>query len=121
MATDPYLFPGTDTLKNLAGVSDCAQLQRFEAISTAQRISELQMGPLAGKFDVLHLQQLHGYIFQDVYSWAGQFRTVDMATKGGSWFCRPEFIQQSLQNLFLQLEREGRLKGKAQNEFCSRA
>lgn len=121
MATDPYLLPGTNTLKNLAGINDFAQLQRFEAISTAQRISELRLEPITGAFDVPHLQSLHHYVFQDVYSWAGRFRTVDMATKGGSWFCRPEFIQQSLTNLFLELERDGKLKGKSHDEFCSRA
>ncbi|HEY6248449.1 MAG TPA: hypothetical protein VI685_00735, partial [Candidatus Angelobacter sp.] len=78
MATDPYLLPGTSTLRNLAGISDFAELQHFEAISTAQRISELLLEPIQGPFDVPYLQHVHRYIFQDVYSWAGEFRTVNM-------------------------------------------
>jgi len=121
MVTDPYIFPGTNTLRNLAGISDFVELQRFEAISTAQRISELCLEPIRGPFDAPHLQRVHRYIFQDVYSWAGAFRTVNMGTESGSWFCRPEFILQSLINLFLELEREERLKHASQDEFSSKA
>lgn len=121
MAADPYLLPGTNTLKNLAGINSFVDLQHFEAVSTAQRISELRLEPIRGSFDVPHLQRVHRYIFQDVYSWAGVFRTVDMKTEGGSWFCRPEFIQQSLINLLADLEREKKMKGAKQDEFCSRA
>jgi cell filamentation protein len=121
MAADPYLYPGTNTLKNLAGIQDSSELERFEAISTANRITQLHFQPLSGHFDVVHLQGIHRHIFQDVYSWAGEFRTVDMATQGGSWFCRPEFILQSLTNLFLELEREENLKSAAQEKFFSKA
>ena len=120
MATDPYLYPGTNTLKNLAGIKDHAELQRFEAVCTADRISALLLRPLAGKFDVAHVQAIHRYIFQDVYPWAGEFRTVDIGKQGEFWFCRPEFIVQSLQGLVRELDGENKLKGTALGEFCRR-
>jgi cell filamentation protein len=33
-------------------------------------------------FDAAHVKAIHAHLFQDVYDWAGEFRTVDMAKKG---------------------------------------
>src|SRR5947209_656237 len=90
MATDPYVYPGTNTLRNLAGIEDHDRLQQFEAVSTADRISELRVSPVAGIFDTAHLQRIHHHIFQDVYPWAGKFRTIDIRKEAEFWFCRPE-------------------------------
>jgi len=59
MATDPYVYPGTNTLRNLAGIEDHDRLQQFEAVSTADRISELRVSPITGAFDTAHLQRIH--------------------------------------------------------------
>jgi len=48
MVIDPYVYPRTNILKNLAGIKDHDQLQQFEAISTADRISELRVKPISG-------------------------------------------------------------------------
>ncbi len=121
MATDPYLYPGTSVLKNLPGIDDHVRLQQFEAVSTAHRISELRFTPIAGLFDVAHLQRIHQYIFQDVYSWAGQFRTVDIRIESSFWFCRHEFIQENLKDLFSKLRGENNLQNTTPLEFGARA
>ena len=67
---DPYCYPGTSILRNLPGLRDSAALQQFEAIATAQRADE----PLPnGRLGVAHYRAIHRHLFQDVYSWAGQF------------------------------------------------
>lgn len=121
MATDPYVYPGTNVLKNLAEIRDSGSLQQFEAISTADRASELNFRPIAGRFDVIHLQRIHRHIFQDVYSWAGAFRTIDIRKEGEFWFCRHEFIKESLDRLFNDLENENKLKSTTIQEFGLRA
>jgi cell filamentation protein len=121
MATDPYVYPDTNVLKNLAGIEDSNRLRQFEAVSTAHRISELSFNPVPGVFDAPHLQRIHRYIFQDVYPWAGEFRTVDMRKEGEFWFCRCEFIGQSLIDLFSRLSVENKLRAIAPNQFGSRA
>jgi Fic/DOC family len=50
-----------------------------------QRSLELIECPLFGLYDIEHLQGIHRYLFQDVYEWAGEFRTADIA-KGNSYF-----------------------------------
>lgn len=121
MVTDPYVYPGSNVLKNLAGIEDHARLLQFEAISTADRISELRVKPISGRFDVPHLQRIHRHIFQDVYDWAGKFRTVDIRKEEEFWFCRYGFIEQTLNDLFGRLSAEGNLKGANPSQFGSRA
>jgi fido (protein-threonine AMPylation protein) len=66
------------------------------------------------------LRHIHHYLFQDVYVWAGEFRTVPIA-KGNSFFARPEHIQAELQKLFHQLAGEQFLRGIDSSGFCRRA
>jgi|SRR6202451_4255683 cell filamentation protein len=83
--SDPYLYPGTSVLKNLRGLGDPELLARFEARQTHRRIAELIDTPVEGGFNVAHLKAIHRHIFQDVYEWAGEFRTVNIS-KGGQLF-----------------------------------
>jgi cell filamentation protein len=66
------------------------------------------------------LRHIHHYLFQDVYAWAGEFRTVPIA-KRNSFFARPEHIQAELQKLFHQLAGEQFLRGIDSSGFCRRA
>lgn len=91
---DPYCYEGTTVLRNIPAIRDQAALDAFETMSAAQRSDE----PLpAGRFSVRHYQALHHHLFQDVYSWAGKFRTVRIS-KGSSAFCYPQHIERRWQN-----------------------
>jgi cell filamentation protein len=97
--SDPYLYPGTNVLKNLRSLTDPAPLIRFEARRTHRRIAELIDTPVPclvpGSFDLTHLKAIHRYIFQDVYEWAGPFRTVNIS-KGGQLFGVAAFQEPAL-------------------------
>ena len=118
--TDPYTYPEIDVLKNLRGIRDSLLLARFEAEATTRRIAELIRAPLLGHFDAAHLQAVHHHIFQDVYSWAGEFRTVQIA-KGGHVFSAAAFIEPALQSLLAKLAAEAFLKNMHVDTFASRA
>jgi cell filamentation protein len=76
--SDPYLYPGTETLKNLFDERDEEKLKAIEADYTSFRIRELMDFPVQGLYDLAHLCRLHQYIFQDIYEWAGCIRTINM-------------------------------------------
>jgi cell filamentation protein len=76
---DPYVYPGTNVLRNLRDIRDPEEFSEVEGIATTRRITELARHPILGNFDTRHLQSIHRHIFQDVYQWAGEFRTVDIA------------------------------------------
>lgn len=83
MPFDPYVYPGTTVLKNKLGIRDYATLQRAENDFSGVRIEQLYASPIEGKYDFDHLKAIHKHIFQDVYDWAGEPRTIDMG-KGES-------------------------------------
>jgi hypothetical protein len=58
---DPYLYPGTNVLKNLRGLTDPEPLARFEARRTHRRIAESIDTPVTGRFDLAHLKAIHRY------------------------------------------------------------
>lgn len=89
---DPYVYPGTDVLKNKPGLRDSEAVRRYEYEQTVSRAAELQASPVAGKFDLQHLKAIHKHLFQDVYAWAGEVRTVNIA-KGGDSFASPAFVE----------------------------
>ncbi len=76
IADDVYCIPGTGVLKNKAGITNQDLLDEYEADFTAIRIFELAQAPLKGNFDLTHLCKIHAYLFQDVYEWAGEIRSV---------------------------------------------
>jgi cell filamentation protein len=114
---DPYSYPGTDVLINLADIRDAEKLKSFELAMLATRIQE----PLPmGSFDTSHYRQIHKHLFQDIYEWAGDYRTIRIA-KGGNWFCYPEHIDAQMRNVFDRLAQDGYLKGLSSKEFACRA
>jgi len=80
----------------------------------------LQQGLASRVFDTVHLRAIHSYIFQDVFAWAGQFRTVNIS-KGGHSFARAEFIEPALNDLFRKLAAEGQLVGLERKALIARA
>lgn len=104
---DPYVDSQTGVLNNLAGIKDASQLEAFEVEMSIQRQVELSeaLPPLV--FDYAHLKAIHRYLFQDVYSWAGQPRSVDMA-KGSSRFGSHLHLETYLSKRFAELAVERR-------------
>jgi len=124
--SDPYLDPQSGILRNKFGLNDQASLDRAEADAVAVRSILLQGNPLKGDFDSQHLKQVHQYLFQDVYEWAGQFRTTSMVkadyVDGGrvTRFTPPDLIEQELTTVFQSLARDGFLKGLPRKDFAQK-
>ena len=105
--SDPYLYPDTSVLRNLADIRDASRLSQFESDHFFARLLELHENPIRGSLDSDHLRHIHKYVFQDVYAWAGEFRTVPIAK--GNFFsldqstsernCRSYFINSPASNI----------------------
>jgi len=92
MIEDPYLVPGTSVLRNKLGFTDAHDLDYAERLTVARRGKK---GVPAGDFDLAHLRAIHHHLFQDVYDWAGEVRTVEIS-KGGSQFMFRQFIENGM-------------------------
>lgn len=107
--SDDYCYPGTEVLRNKANLLTQNELDEFEAPISAFRLIQLEETPIKGHFDLDHLKKIHFHIFQDVYDWAGQIRTVDL-TRGSSIFANVNYIESYSDKLFTQLAQENYLK-----------
>ena len=118
-ADDVYCIPGTAVLKNKAGITDQDQLDEYEGDFTAIRLLELTQYPVEGSFDLAHLCKIHQYLFQDVYDWAGEVRTVDII-RGESRFCNVRHIQSYSNTVFSALAAEKYLVNLEPKVFAHR-
>ena len=78
---EAYLVPGTEVLRNLVGATTVAGLLLAEDRFVEWRMIQLRERPVAGRFDLAHVQAVHAHLFQDVYPWAGQLRMVNMSKR----------------------------------------
>ena len=109
-ADDTYCYPGTDVLRNKAEITTAEDLDTYEGELSTLRSIEILENPIAGQFDLAHLQRIHLALFQDVYDWAGKIRTVDIS-RGNSRFANVRFIEAAANDIFNKLARENWLKG----------
>lgn len=72
-------------LRNLADIKDEKVLLAFESLKVAKRVEELIENPLKVE-DSNTLLKIHHHLFQDVYEWAGQVRTVNISKDGKPFF-----------------------------------
>lgn len=128
---DDYLYPlaetgGVEVLRNNLSLRDEQDLRFAERALSAGRQLELAADPdlVPRTFDVAHWQGIHRHLFGEVYPWAGQFRTVDLAKDTGLGLFTPfldseEIPQQTgrllegirSQDMFAGRAREGVLAG----------
>jgi cell filamentation protein len=119
-AGDPHSEQGFLCPRNLFGITDYAELQRYEGPLVAKRGGELEERPVSGRFDIAHLRAIHRHLFQDVFPWAGEFRVVNLS-KGNSMFGPALYIESALGELLAKLKAEGFLKNLNADAFAARA
>lgn len=77
---DIYCYKGTNILKNLYDIHDKDVLDELERESTNTKILSLELRPeqIVNDISVKHLNELHRFLFGNLYEWAGQYRVVDL-------------------------------------------
>lgn len=118
MSDDPYVYPGTDVLRNMREIRDGDELEEFETRLTFLRGLQLASDPLVGAYDLSHLQAFHRYLFAGLYEWAGELRTVVLAKT--DLFCLPEHIEAYGAEIFGEFAEEDRLRGLDREPFIGR-
>ena len=88
-------------LENKLGITNSADLAREEErISKKKAVELFESGTLdklqAGKFS--SLQTIHKYLFEDIYNFAGEVRTVNIS-KGNFRFAPVMYLQAALNNI----------------------
>ena len=119
MSDKIYCYPNSDVLINKLNIHDTDKLLEVERKLTMLRLMDLLEKPISGKFDLEHLWNIHKYIFQDIYPWAGKIRTVDIAKS--NMFCKVQFIEMQAKEIFGKLQKDDYLKQLSKEKFAKRA
>lgn len=100
MRDEAYCYPPDFTvLRNKFGIHDAEELDSIEREFVTRR----SKGAVpSGKFDLTHLKAIHRHLFQDIYDWAGQVRTVEIS-KGGSQFQFRRYIETGMADVHRRL------------------
>lgn len=85
-----YTDPKTGILRNIVEITDPDDLLFFESVTVAKRIQELYENPIKIK-GTDSLLSIHRHLFQDVYSWAGKKRKVEISKAGKQFFPTTHF------------------------------
>lgn len=88
-------------LENKLGITDSAELARVEEKISKTKALELFEKGLLDTFEVgtfTGLAQIHTYLFDEIYDFAGQVRKVNLA-KGGFRFASVMYLKTALENV----------------------
>lgn len=120
--TDPYLDPDTGLLRNLVGARTKVDLEAAEGDLSFARLVQLMERPLVVRGDLEDLRAIHLHLFQDVYDWAGQVRTVDIRknVEGAEFFLPVALIDRASVFAFDELRQDRMLRGMGRDQFIER-
>jgi len=117
---DFYCYPESDVLINKFDIRDKEALNTIERQITALNILKLEETPIKGVFDLKHIRNIHKFIFNDIYDWAGQIRKGDFLIKGNSIFCRAMFIENMAADIHAKLKADNFLRGLEKADFINK-
>ena len=117
---DSYLIPHTRVLKNKLNVQTQEDLDFFENDLVSVRSYKLNENLPRAEGTVRQLQWIHHYLFQDVYDWAGQIRTIDMTKGGGEPFHPLEYMGVGIRYSEQTLKNDNLLQGLSIDDFISK-
>lgn len=104
-----YCYEGTNTLVNKLDIKDSNLLGEYEKATVALKLLSLEKQGITGNFDVNHFSNIHKFLFDEIYLFAGLFRTENIA-KDNFRFAEWEYIESELNKLLDKLKEENYLQ-----------
>ena len=93
-----------NVLKNKINATTLIELEKQERIITNYKLAELYMRENNGNFDVQHYLNIHKFLFEDIYDFAGEIRSENIAKTIP--FCLPNLIYSNLKNTLENAKRD---------------
>ena len=112
-----YCYANSDVLINKLGITEEDALDAAEIELTQARINQYE--PDFDDISLSALRAIHFHLFQDLYDWAGDLRTVDIS-KANTRFANVCRIEPEADKLFRQLAQENHLTGLTREQFLTR-
>lgn len=109
-------YEGTSCLINKLNIRDEEKLNFVESQITIHKTSELANAQDFGSFDFSHYKAIHKYLFNELYEWAGEIRTVNMSKKGTNFVDVSE-IESVASACFKRLQDKNYFKNQEFDDF----
>ncbi len=104
-----YCYPNSNVLKNKLNITDNSILKTAEEEITLIKQMELLKNPIKGNFTKAHLMNIHKFIFEDIYSFAGKLRR-EQISKADTMFYPPNLIDRELDKVFAKIKEKNMLR-----------
>lgn len=114
-----YCYEGTNILINKLNIKDPKLLENYEKTTIALKLLSLEKQGITGKFDTSHFVSIHKFLFDEIYPFAGKFRTENIA-KDEFRFAEWEYIESELDKLLNKLKDENFLGGLSKNDLAEK-
>lgn len=109
-------YPGTSVLVNKLGIQDQTQLDESEALITGVKSLQFELSPFSDPMDFSYYKRLHGFLFDELYGWAGTVRTVNLS-KQQTRFCAADSIESLAALMFARIDSMNYLRGMGRQDF----
>ena len=117
-AQSVYCYPDSNVLINKMNIRDNNILKKAEEEITLIKQMELLKNPIRGNFTKTHLMNIHKFIFEDIYSFAGKIR-LEQISKAETMFYPPNLIDRELDNVFDKIRNDKMLNEKDKEKICN--
>ena len=114
-----YCYPETNILKNKLNIKNYELLKKAEEEITAVKQFELLQNPIKGNFTKSHLFNIHRFVFEDIYPFAGKTRKEQIG-KADTLFYPPNLIDRELNKVFEYIKNHELLKEKSKDILLDR-
>ncbi|HEY0207879.1 putative adenosine monophosphate-protein transferase Fic [Acerihabitans sp.] len=114
---DLYFYPGLQVLANRLNIHEASGLLEAELALTGLRAATIELG--TPNMGLPWLCAIHRQLFQDIYPWAGQLRTVDIY-QNETRYCHFDYLEKEGNAVMQRLEDEDYLRGLSLDDIVPR-
>ena len=108
-----FCYENSDILINKLDIRDAEELKKIEIGQTAYKLSLLNLGDYSNikqTWDVNHYLSIHKFLFEELYSFAGEYRDEDISkscepySNDCTFFCPQDRVGKELQKTLRNME-----------------
>ncbi len=114
-----YCYKDSNVLVNKFDIKDTEKLEEVERKIVLAKLYELRQNNDIGEFDVKHFINIHKFLFEDIYPFAGLFRAENIA-KGNTFFAEWNYLESELERILNELKEENYLSGLSKEQLSER-
>lgn len=93
-----YTYKNSSVIKNRLNIKDEKTLKKYETKMVAFKLSTIRFKNINKTFDEEHIKFIHKYLFEDIYDFAGKYRTENI-TKDNFRFSEYQYIEENFKEI----------------------